>query len=285
MTHPPATMTTEAHPKIHGAWDILTSGGSMCDGGYSLAPNFSAIAGVASIPNGNEVPVIEHFARSRLSSSGKLTFQYVLPVHQSSGFASPSTSSRIVQVQYGPDGKVWWVEQVSPTELIVHDGRAKAYTMSVPSTTTPGGGSTTLEWGTGGGWYLETVENDNDDDVVWMTPNGTIVANSQHACAGGQTLCPQGNPLPTSQQLFPPYNATIFGSLANLLPSTQYQLDGGIYSTNHKSIVFWARPPGGHMELFTVAASGGSPTQFSPGTRFGNYFDRSLLYYGPYPSG
>jgi len=23
MTHPPATMTTEAHPKIHGAWDIL----------------------------------------------------------------------------------------------------------------------------------------------------------------------------------------------------------------------------------------------------------------------
>jgi len=24
MTHPPATMTTEVHPKIHGAWDILT---------------------------------------------------------------------------------------------------------------------------------------------------------------------------------------------------------------------------------------------------------------------
>jgi len=23
MTHPPATMTTEAHPKIHGTWDIL----------------------------------------------------------------------------------------------------------------------------------------------------------------------------------------------------------------------------------------------------------------------
>jgi len=25
MTYPPATMTTEAHPKIHGAWDILPS--------------------------------------------------------------------------------------------------------------------------------------------------------------------------------------------------------------------------------------------------------------------
>jgi len=23
MTHPPATITTEAHPKIHGTWDIL----------------------------------------------------------------------------------------------------------------------------------------------------------------------------------------------------------------------------------------------------------------------
>jgi len=27
MTHPPATMTTKAHPKIHGDWDILHTAG------------------------------------------------------------------------------------------------------------------------------------------------------------------------------------------------------------------------------------------------------------------
>lgn len=118
----------------------------------------------------------------------------------------------------------------------------------------------TITFGADDAWALNAVAND-DDEPVWATARGTSTA--------------QNMPLP------PLRSYTIDSSnLQKRLPHTQYNVDDGIYSRDRSQIAFYANLTGQSSQLFTVPASGGTPTQVTNESNFSN-FDSEMAYFGP----
>jgi hypothetical protein len=230
---------------------IEEGNGDPCQG-WEWNPTYTSIIGLASITNGNTVP-------ASVSIAGN-TLTFLAPVHQSTGFKA-SPSANILDAVFGPDNQAWWLTQASGSSTAVvlhHDGQAQTITFPRDVDVTNG---VTIGFGASGAWILQAMANDDASMPVWATAKGISDASN--------------SPLP-------PLTLDTIGQarLSKLLPQTNYNLYGGLYSTDRSEIAFLANLSGQDYQLFTVPASGGNPTQITSGSVFPGV-DEELVYFGP----
>lgn len=220
------------------------SGSSDACQGSQWNLKHTSIAGRVDIPNGNTVAAYISF-----NPTGPDSLYIRGPAQQSGGFAANGDNSTFLDSAFAPDGTLWWL--IQPDRSNVHKVEAYADGIGKRATLTFGsdvdltyGTPPVLEFGANGSWAVHGNRNNSASDPEWVTPDGK---RHDDATTPLHSAVPQ-----------------LAAGLYKTLPPTHYAIGPFRLTADGKTVGFIATSPAGAAGLYSVPATGGSPTELTP---------------------